>query len=306
MKPVHLEGMGVLGSLIACVLASRKVEFTWSDNESDFTAWPACTGAIYPAGRPGDDDYDGYDGWNDLLTDEKLPIVRSHTEDATYVFNHRKPPHNGKYAMRELNEKLNVGASMTMHLNAQTLVPAVRKKFAGYQTAAQPKGTELVIAHGNPERYYWGWTRLVKLKYKPHPLFLTMTGERQRPAIYMRLGKFVMCYAYPVPGTEWWYAGSSLIRQTQPKSLEMEQKYQRWEMHLNDLSGNTIKVSERGEFIEGWRPATADGSQAPRVLVKTPRGIQVPTLWNSGVRHAPLVVNAVLKHLKLEELGHGK
>ena len=54
MKPVHLEGFGVLGSLIGWELEQRGVPFTWHDTDEEVCAWRACTGAIFPTGEAAD------------------------------------------------------------------------------------------------------------------------------------------------------------------------------------------------------------------------------------------------------------
>lgn len=53
-KPVHIEGMGVIGSILAWHLHSAGQVFTWSDIDTEVNAWEACTGIIYPSGHPED------------------------------------------------------------------------------------------------------------------------------------------------------------------------------------------------------------------------------------------------------------
>lgn len=284
---VHLEGMGVYGSLLAHMLDLSGVDFTWHDNDLERVAWPACTGAIYPANSEkfGPDDW-CHKQWREA---HKLGIYGEAVEASNFVFNHKtKPPHEGKYPVTKFGSGLKMAEPPSFHLNAQLLVPQTREKYADcMRPDHQPAQTdEYIVSHSWGERLshvYWGWTRLVKLDFPDE-----MRRHGMRPCFYFREGRYIMTYAYPVPNTPWWYAGSSIIKQKieKKKSLEIEPKYDRWKDHFERLSLGQVKVTEAGEMREGWRPASAKNNDTwvDRDLHGT---IRMRPLWNSGVRHFP-------------------
>lgn len=291
---IHIQGMGVLGSLLALRLDHQGYKFSWSDNDAEYTAWKACTGAIYPCGEPESVDWLAYNLWRDELEKPTWtkPVSR-HFERAAYVFNHVKAPHDGRYAIGQLGD-YDLRTPLlysSYHMNAQTLVPAVRKRFAANRHDRNTKAT--VIAHGFTEKRthaYWGWTRKVELQYPAKLMAATPATMRARPAFYFRQGRYVMAYAYPVAGQPFWYAGSSIIKQTKLKSLDMPPKYDRWKDFFEELSGGAVRVKRAAEFLEGWRPA----EENPDVYHDSrKRVIRMPSLWNSGVRHAPYYIEAV-------------
>jgi hypothetical protein len=133
----------------------------------------------------------------------------------------------------------------------------------------------------------WGWTIPVKL---------TTTFEHsRRPCIYFRRGRFVMAYAYPIPGTEWWYAGSSLISQRlgRPSALPVMPKFARWRELMAELGQGYIKgIAMAGTPVQGWRPVPAQGDD--EWVTEQPDGsLACRPLWHSGVRQAPLIYEAL-------------
>jgi ribosomal protein S18 acetylase RimI-like enzyme len=100
-----------------------------------------------------------------------------------------------------------------------------------------------------------------------------------------------------MPGTSWWYAGSSLIAQplATPHSLSIPPKLEGWVTHLLKETEGLVTVDAYGPVAEGWRPAPrrADDVEAPLVLQSHDRLVLRP-LWHSGVRWAPLATDALL------------
>lgn len=286
---VHIEGMGITGSLLARRLELAGVDFTWHDLHEAKVAWQASTGAIYPGGAENHGpDTPCFNQWHRWALEGFIP---EHLEAAHFVFSTKAPPHQGRYATTRLNGGLQLAEPASLHLNAQTLVPATRELYA--DRMARPPSLDAVDhyiqAHSWGERLgyvYWGWTRLVKLDWRAafDPLG---TGDL-RPAFYFREGRFIMAYAYPVPGTPWWYAGSSIIRQPadRRRSLSMEDKYERWRANFERLGGGTVRVVEEGAFLEGWRPAAAKTDEA--WVRRRGNRLTVRPLWNSGIRHFPM------------------
>lgn len=312
MRPinrVHIEGMGLTGCLLALCLERLEVKFTWNDTDAEHTAWKASTGAIYPCGKLGSVDWACYRKWRSWLY--KL-MPKNCWEEADYWFSQKTPPHEGHYDVYNhhdgVRDGLQLAGASSFHLNVQQLVPQVRNKFRDARVDKRHgKVGCTIVAHGFGERLdyaYWGWHRVVDLKINfPHTL---------RPAFYFREGRYVMAYAYPIPNTPYWYAGSSIIKQKKDKlhPLEILPKYERWKANFERLGGGAVSVARAMGEAQGWRPAYAawpggkeqwessmswvrrinDGQGRPVVIT-------VPPLWNSGIRHFPKVMEEVVSML---------
>jgi len=300
-RRIHIIGMGVTGCLLAQRLEEYGVPFTWEDNDSSVSAWPASTGAIYPGGSekfgPDEECRRVWESWFD---NKRRPAIPGLVERCSYVFNHKQPPHEGEYNMRETPHGLRIADGVWGYqLNAQFLVSHTRREHAlarrpiDFYKVMEP--TAIIIrAHGFTERLshvYWGWTRLVHLKYDE-----SIYGT-ERPQFYFRKGRYIMAYAYPVPGTQMWYSGSSIIKQTVPKKLDMEPKYDRWKTNFLELSGGAVEIASEGDFLEGWRPAAAKEDTA--WVRRKGNVLTVRPLWNSGIRHFPKQWAAIATQLGL-------
>jgi len=294
---VHLEGMGVPGCFLAWHLERAGVEWTWDDIDSPFNAWSACTGAIYPSGVPFDvANYSRWRAWVGGSAPWPASLTRECVEEAGWWYCTKAAPHGGKYKTVATVGALKRGSATSLHYNAQKFVPATREAFAERRRTSAEPGAQRVVTHGFGRRNHhvlWGWTVLVKLDIDQT---LLAHETCARPSLYMRKGRFVMAYAYAVPGTPWWYSGSSLIVQKVPKQLEVPEKLARWRMNFEALAGGLARVSEVGSVITGWRPAGADDS-APLVLRLDDGALHVRPFWNSGVRHSPVLVEAVMDSL---------
>lgn len=286
---IHLEGMGVIGCYLAHRLAADGIDFTWFDSNEPVTAWRACTGAIFPTGHAEDELARAV--WGQHLFD---PAFRTHMESAAYVFCSKQPPHGGRAGFQPLAGNAKLLDTPSLHLNAQRWVPWTREVFEDRRARPQPRrGATVVVTHGFGQRlarYMWGWTVPVRV-------LTTAEMETTRACIYFRRGRFTMAYAYPIPCTNTWYAGSSLISQQKPRSLEIAPKFERWRRDFMELgAGYITDVQVAGDPIEGWRP-TPFKSDTP--LVRPVGGkLAVRPLWHSGVRHAPLVYNALKEAIR--------
>lgn len=287
---IHLQGMGILGCYCALNLAGDGVDFTWSDTDDAVNAWSASTGAIFPTGHA--DDLRALDIWSTLYLHDAA--FGSHMEQAAFVFGSKAPPHGGKQRFEDRGP-VRVSALDSLHLNAQSWVPAVRARFADRRRTSCPRGLQEVITHGfGPRlaRYMWGWTVPVRVR--------TAGGDDwQREALYFRRGRFVMAYAYPIPGTDTWYAGSSLISQQRPRLLDVEEKFKHWRRTFTELSnGYVLSVRRAGRPLQAWRPVPAKGDTAWVTRLDDGR-LALRPLWHSGIRHAPLVYDALCEALDL-------
>lgn len=281
---VHLEGLGVVGCYLALRLFMDGEDFTWHDTDEPVTAWRACTGAIFPTGHA--DDLKALAVWRMHLDDDGFaPFL----EEAAYVFCTQRPPHGGRYTYTPLTGNAKLAAESSLHLNAQTWVPWVREFFKTARRPSQPAGSQRVVTHGfGPRlaRFMWGWTVPVRVRTVP------LAGEL-RPAVYFRRGRFVMAYAYPIPRTDLWYAGSSLISQHVPKNLEVMPKYRRWRDTFLELGeGFVVGVVPAGPPAVGWRPVPAEGDH-DWISREADGALAARPLWHSGVRHAPHIYNAL-------------
>lgn len=300
-RSVHIEGFGITGCLLALNLERHGVPFTWSDKDAPQTAWRASTGAIYPAGKPGSHCFEGHRTWWAWMLENRFGAP-SWLESAHYRFNHKAPPHEGQYKIDHRDAYgLAHAAPASLHLNAQAMVPEVQERFAGlrYHTGMRPKGSQVVVAHGFGARNthaYWGYTRLVEIEYDG----LSGDAFNMRSAFYFREGRFVMAYAYPVAGTPYWYAGSKIIKQARGKyhSLDMPSKYEKWKAAFERLSNGACRVTGEADYIEGWRPARSDAQWVTR---DEQSRILVPPLWNSGIRHFPIVLAGIFNELGIED-----
>lgn len=303
---IHLEGMGLLGCLLAPWLGKAGHRVTWHDSDAARAAWPACTGAIFPCGGADGTAYDQWLAWW-AHRGTGFPYPRRHFEEGSYWFNHRHPPHHGKYLFAGAPVKgLRRAYPPSLHVNAQTLVPAVRAQFQRGHRRAAPQLGEVdayVVAHGFGTRLWrclWGWTVKTQLRYDRR----RYDEDGKRAAFYFREGRFVMAYAYPVPGEpRYWYAGSSLIPQWpyRLRELAVRPKFLKWADHFEDLSGGEVEVTGglTDAALQGWRPAMSPHDEADLPLVQR-RGkvITLPPLWHNGLRHFPHVLTLVCHHLE--------
>lgn len=295
---VHLEGMGLQGTLLAHRLHEYGVAFTWHDIDAEHTAWKASTGAIYPADSTNHGpDREAYNVWGAWYENEKFEY--QHLERSTgLVFCTKNPPHKGKYDVTSFSNGLSQGSQVSYHFNAQAFVPEMRQRYASVRISTvaatetvKRNGAPYIITHGwgaRLDRAYWGWTRCVQLEYDSRFRNNAETGGWvERPAFYFRPNRYVMAYAYPIPGGPWYYAGSSIIvqKKTALKPLEMYEKYTRWKRNFEELGKGMVKVRAEGSFLQGWRPAAAPSDEA--WVRKTGNIITLRPLWNSGIRHFP-------------------
>lgn len=294
---VHLEGMGLGGALLAHRLKQYGVPFTWHDIDAPLNAWRASTGAIYPAGAknhgPDEEAFKVWQAWYAMKQFAPAHLERS----LGFVFCTKNPPHKGAYEHEAYTDTGLRKGPPSYHLNAQAFVSAMRNECHKERLdpiVAGPNGDvkgvdAYIVTHGWGDRLhhvYWGWTRLVKLHVNTvHGDTIPLVGER--PAFYLRPNRFEMAYAYPVPGTDWYYAGSSIIKQGKERMRDLNpvDKYRRWKDIFLRESKGALQIGEESTYLTGWRPAAAEEDTA---WVKVRRNvITLRPLWNSGIRHFP-------------------
>lgn len=304
MKPLHLEGMGLPGSVLAWHIWQLDVPFTWSDIDAEFSAWPASTGMIYPSGDP--EEQRAYDLWlewsrpgiSPMFGNNQpwLAVIPDAIERAAFWFLSKDPPHGGRYKIAGRAGPLSLAAVPTVHVNVQHLVTHSRAFFGEARRESAPAGARLIVAHGfSPIRLHhvnWGWSALVQLRLAPE---LLVNGLR--PALYLRTNRFTLRYALPRPGTDLYYAGSSSIQQRSAKHRDPAADYTAWEVALPSLTGGLAHVEQFCWLRQGWRPAAAVDDHHVRLL--SDGTLIFPPLRGSGVRYAPNVALQALSLLGL-------
>jgi hypothetical protein len=284
--------MGLLGSLLAWRLTADGITFTWHDTDTPHTAWKASTGLVYPAGDARSQR--NLAAWTDWWARPTLPpgvLLPVH-----YVFAHRHPPHEGRYRTTPLGPGLTLAHAAAFTVDVPQLVHTTRGHFASRRTDTPPPDADVLVrAHGHHRAvcWMWGWSAPVQLR-----LPAVLAELPHRPALYGRKVRQLV-YAYPIPSRPgWWWAGSTLTRQTHPRSLSADAHLRRW-MDNWAAVWPRIDLTAAEAPAQGWRPRPDDADTPDPVRVDTARGpvITLPALWHSGVRWAPEVIDHTVDQL---------
>ena len=281
---IHIEGMGLLGALLAHRLDQRGEAFTWNDIDTPYSAWYCCTGLAYPDA----DNRPGLVAWHKALAD--IPEAAP----APYLYAHKRPPHGAQDAIVEDFGKLRLGAINAVSLNVPAFVHRMRKEHRDHRDAIYPDRT-LVRCHTTPKRaggYLWGWTAKVGLVFKDERV--ASIAAVHQPALYAKAHRFNLTYAYPIPGEQLWWAGSSLVGQKEPKRVSddrLQAYLDEWLFNAEMLLGVQGQVA--GTVLQGWRPKAAPGDSGR--AVRHPDGTwSMPPLATDGMRNGLLVVDDFL------------
>lgn len=283
---IHIEGMGWFGSITALALERVGVPFTWSDIDSPQQAWRASTGIVYPAGDERSEENRAR--WRRWVMDQWLP--EDTAKLVQYVFAHKKPPHDGRYAVEAYHgySKAGLASARAVAVNVQALVTEARSRFAASRVAVTPADGPLVVAHGHARKgaWVWGWSRKVALATPPDAIRSAYYGKRHR---------FDLTYAYPVAGEDgWWYAGSALVTEKTPRVRNRNELANEWHRWLDAQAElfPYLKVTRTQPFVQGWRPKPIAGDKGELVMDEAGSRpvLTFPALWHSGVRWAPLLV----------------
>ncbi len=295
---VHLEGMGVLGSILAWRLYNAGVPFTWHDTDAPIAAWRASTAAIYPSGDAFDQQ--NYVRWGQWHHNPPWPAEWQLTEAASYWYSAKSAPHGGSIKPLLDIGPLRLHPQPSYHLNAQTLVTWTQARFGSCRLppdqAPSPAAGPYLVTHGySAERlhhYLWGWSVPITVQYDDR-----LRWANQRPCLYLRTQRYVFAYAYPRPGTSEWYAGSALIVQKHAKPLAVLPKFGAWKRLLDEQTQGLVQVVTEGEPLQGWRPCPAQDDQEGPLVRRCGDRLVARPLWHSGVRWSPLATDAMLAAL---------
>lgn len=286
----HLQGMGLVGALTARLLDTLGYDFTWNDTDTQFSAWPASTGCVFPTGELMD--IECMDKWRTMVRGLHL---RKYMETAVWCYTSKNPPHNGAKAgvraARHLGP-ITVSNMPTFQFNVQRLVLDTREMFEAKRTDRVKARRQLIITHGSATavRYTWGWSGQMKLR-----LDKELARMEVRPCIYMRK-VYDVAYLYPVPGSSLYYGGTSTITQKLPKSRSVSDQYRPWKAKVAERSGGLVTVVgvRKGSLQEGWRPVAAEGT--PFVTWKGEVMFLKP-MGGNGVRHWPALSAAIVEEI---------
>jgi hypothetical protein len=300
---VLIRGMGWFGAITAWALDREGVSFRWCDNDSPYQAWRASTGIVYPAGDDRSQrNLSAWMRWLHLGAHQWLPPGAGTA--AYYGFAHRRPPHGGRYKMDDLGW-VRVATQLAVAVDPQRIVQEARDWFADARVECSAQvgyggfDREIVACTPPPVRagWVWGWSSKVKLIMPEWHSHMTVRLAHGHPlALYGKIGRWGLTYAYPVasePG--WWYAGSSLINEGRPRvRTEEEVSGYRglWVRDFHRLFPDVTINASRAP-VQGWRPKPPRDD--PGEVTFTHERATYPALWHSGVRWAPELVEEVVR-----------
>lgn len=297
MTRYHIEGMGLVGSLLAASFDEDDIPFTWSDNDAKVTAWKASTGCVFPTGDPVEASC--YRLWVNLVANRQSlgRHVGDYAELGVWTYISVNPPHDGRavgVAALTKVEGLVVSNHHTVHLNVPAFVKNTREDYADLR--AKPRaGDSIIVSHGYKRavRYGWGWSAQAELALSDE-LLAACSGAR--PCLYLRKG-YLMYYAYPFPGTDDYIVGTQNVSQKEPRERPTEEPYMKWLDHFNEHMGDhgMVKRLHSDTMQQGWRPYGAKESKLISRTKSTPRTYYIQPQSGNGLRMWPATYNALRK-----------
>lgn len=293
MTPVHIEGMGWLGSVLARRLERAGIDFTWHDNDDPFPAWPASTGLVYPTDPTDERSVMGMKGWQRWIHED--PWLADFTERVSVGFVTANPPSGGKYEAVDLGG-IKIGQAPCYATDPRAIVTAARERYASARREADPgdPNSILIQAHAHGPRLQsmmWGWSARVKLHEQI---------DFSRRVAYYGHRMSQSCYAYPIPRTEFFFAGSASFEQRTPKRLDTDNHFALWrKFFLKQFPVSEVELVEPP--VQGWRPRWKEGdSLKPKriILPSDRRCITLPPLRHSGVRWCPPIIDLTVRGIE--------
>lgn len=301
----HLEGMGVMGCLVACMLRQEGSKFTWEDTYvPDKVAWKASTGAILPFGDK--QSQEDLKRWRSMLRSPDEPLglwFLKYVTEARYCYVADQPPHNGKKVgikAEEVVGNVKVSSATSLHMDVQTFVMETRRRFWKLERSPADRAIR-IVTHGfgaNLWKWSWGWSAQVRVEFAKE-------WERAcgplRPMLYGRKG-YQLPYLYPVGHTGYYYAGTTLITQgSHPKTLEVQPKFDMWKQHIKEYTGGLAKVKavRKGTMLAGWRPMPNPDDALVETFAIPPTVVIAPQYGN-GIRWFPSTWDALVAAIEEE------
>lgn len=284
---IHLEGMGLVGSLMALHLADAGIDFTWSDAGRSVCAWRASTGCCLPTGDA--EDMASYRRVAALMDHRML---RRFTTAAAYGYAAPVAPHF--YTPPPIRTRVGAVSLLDMpsyHLDAHRFVVAMRLRHTRRHQPATAKDI-VVKAHGyhgaTPTRLVWGWHAKVRLRVSDA---LAKACGGLPLALNLHHPRYGDWFAWPVPDTGQHYVGSSMIPQADARHVDAAPRFAQVCAHLRDVAGQDVRIEDkRPDFVEGWRPQAVD--EGP-LAWRQGRTVYLRPQHGAGWRHHPALLDAL-------------
>ena len=261
MTAVHLEGMGVIGSVVAHRLHLAGIPFTWEDARREHNAYRASAGGVYPINAPRQPhaavSTKAYMAW--VIAAHANTFGPGAADLCDYLYNTQSAPFDQPWKPDGQRGGLNVGPSPVVSVNTRQLVEATRARFAD-QEAPAALGAKRFITHGFGPRlavYGWGCTAVMELADEDFRI-----GQARRPLMSLFASRAVRLYVVPLPGTPHYIVGSTLrVAQQRPEPLpgRAQTAVMHYQTLLRKLAGITGIVHE---IRQGWRPMAHKGDAA--------------------------------------------
>ena len=299
---LHLEGMGVMGCLVALRLQEEGIDFTWSDIDAPRTAWKVSTGAVPVFG----DEFSHQNRIEWLAWLQRSSWIRHYVARTTWCYSAVNPPHRAADVGCRPKEEIGpikISNKKSLNMDVQSFVEDTRKlfkdarrKMGDVAEVDRPKRATTVITHGFGENiagWSWGWSAKVTIEMSEE---LQVALRGRRPCFYLRAG-YQLPYLYPVGLEREYYAGTTLITQRKPKSLALQPKFDTWLDHIEQQGGGHIAVTSvvRGSLMEGWRPMAHEDT--PLIERLDRRLLRIRPQYGNGIRHFPSTMAALLEAL---------
>jgi hypothetical protein len=285
MSTVHIKGFGLIGSLLAWELTSRKIMFSWEDNDTP-GAWKASTGCIYPSGE--ELDAVNYDLWLQSFGQaDRRPIILF-SEAVPYGYTQKSIPHHNN--SKELKYVETVGNikilnKQSMHVNVQAFVQFTQEFFFSARIDKTPTNRLVIHANGfhkyKPTDYRWGWS----VECKPSG---EVFNRYPRFCLNAKEGRFINAYLYPKPTTDTYYLGTHFIYQKEQKDLEIKDKIEKIVQHISKVTDGQVSIEITGEPKTGWRPAYME--EYSHAFIQEGSSMYVTPKSANGLRHAPTYI----------------
>ena len=260
MTGIHLEGMGVIGSVAAHRLHEAGIPFTWEDARRDRNAYRASAGGVYPINTTVPHAAVSQNAFWAWLTAANASAFGSGvTEMCDYLYNTQSAPFSQSWKPAARRGGLNVAPNSVVAVNTRQLVESARARFAAEEAPAAPEAKRFIM-HGFGPRlaaYGWGCTAVMEL---PDEGRFREGGKR--PLMSLFASRAVRLYVVPLPGTPLYVVGSTIrVKQQQPESLDGRaySTARHYKALLRKLAGIDGIIHE---IRQGWRPLAHEGDPA--------------------------------------------
>lgn len=301
MTKYHIQGMGLMGSLVAMTLEDEGLDFTWDDIDRDITAWHASTGAVFPT----EDAHSEYRSFIQFRQEESVAgeHLLEHSELGAWCYVAENPPHGGadigvEEVTRISESEVRVSSHASIHVNVANLVRDARARYGDRRREKASSKRRLIVSHGfdAAKRFGWGWHREVQLVLSDE-FEQALMGTR--PCIYLRKGYQIM-YIYPMPGTDSYFIGTSNNIGTTPKWKEQQEvinkDFGRVRKRVEETCGDHVQLLRARPPSQGWRPYPAKGDDRPMVYEEDSH-LQIKPQKGSGLRFWPRTRTELLEAL---------